>query len=50
MIYFCKGKLPWQGLQGGRDKMEKYNMITEKKFNTSVDVLCEGLPSKLRFI
>lgn len=27
--------------------MEKYNMIIEKKFDTSVDELCEGLPSKL---
>lgn len=28
--------------------MEKYNMITEKKFNTSVDELCDGLPSKFK--
>ncbi|CDW86543.1 casein kinase i isoform delta-like protein [Stylonychia lemnae] len=45
MIYFCKGKLPWQGLHGGKDKMDKYNMITDIKFKTSVDELCEGLPS-----
>eukprot|EP00347_Sterkiella_histriomuscorum_P022972 403336441 len=44
MVYFCKGKLPWQGLQGGKDKIEKYTLITEKKFNTSVEELCEGLP------
>ena len=47
MIYLTKGKLPWQGLQGGKDKMEKYNMITEMKFNTSIDELCFDLPSKL---
>jgi len=43
MIYFLKGSLPWQGLQGNTrvDKMER---IKEKKINTPVSALCEGLP------
>jgi len=30
MLYFLKGSLPWQGLQG-RTKEEKYNRIKDKK-------------------
>ena len=26
--------------------MEKYNLITEKKMNTSIETLCQNLPSK----
>lgn len=45
MIYLTKGKLPWQGLQGGKDKREKYNMISEKKMSTKIEDLCYELPS-----
>ena len=30
---------------GGKDKIEKYNMITDKKFSTTVEDLCYKLPS-----
>jgi hypothetical protein len=36
-----KGKLPWQGLVGAKDKNEKYNMIIEKKMNTKIEDLCD---------
>ena len=26
--------------------MEKYNLITEKKMNTTIEALCQNLPSK----
>ena len=29
--------------------MEKYNLITEKKMNTSIETLCQNLPS-MQFI
>lgn len=49
LIYFLKGKLPWQGLIGGalgppRTKEEKYQLIFSTKVTSEVDVLCEGLP------
>lgn len=45
LMYFLKGKLPWQGLPG-RNKKEKYEKIKEKKKNTSIESLCEGFPSE----
>ena len=41
LLYFLKGSLPWQGLQG-RTKEEKYNRIKEKKVNTSIEELVRG--------
>ena len=43
LIYFLKGKLPWQGLKAS-DKRTKYGLILECKQNTSIHSLCEGLP------
>lgn len=45
MIYFLKGKLPWQGIPA-KTKKSKYNKIKEKKISTSVDDLCKGLPKE----
>lgn len=42
MIYFLKGKLPWQGLQKRKD-LFSVDIICEKKINTSLDVLCQGV-------
>ena len=41
LLYFLKGSLPWQGLQG-RTKEEKYNRIKDKKVNTSIEELVRG--------
>ena len=49
LIYLTKGRLPWQGLVGGKDKIGKYNLITEKKFNTTVEDLCYKLPSNTNY-
>jgi len=46
MIYFLKGVLPWQGLQG-RSKEAKYDKIKEKKVRTSLEELTRGLPDEL---
>ncbi len=45
LMYFLKGKLPWQGLPG-RNKKEKYERIKEKKKSTSIEALWEGFPSE----
>lgn len=43
LIYFAKGRLPWQGFKSN-DKIAKRRYIFEKKQTTSIDSLCEGLP------
>mmetsp|Transcript_8281 Transcript_8281/g.8151 ORF Transcript_8281/g.8151 Transcript_8281/m.8151 type:complete len:209 (-) Transcript_8281:171-797(-) len=43
LMYFLRGSLPWQGLQGNNRK-EKYRNIMDRKINTPVEVLCEGFP------
>jgi hypothetical protein len=37
------GSLPWQGLRA-KAKKEKYDKIKEKKVETSIETLCQGLP------
>ena len=44
-MYFLKGTLPWQGLNA-KTKKEKYDLIKEKKVNTSFEVLCKGYPDE----
>jgi len=43
LIYFLKGKLPWQRINA-KTKEEKYNKILEKKMEISSYELCKGLP------
>jgi serine/threonine protein kinase len=49
LIYFLKGKLPWQGLgQKHMKREEKYQMIYECKKNTTIEQLCQGLPIEFK--
>ena len=43
LIYLAKGELPWQGIQA-KNKGDKYEKIRKIKENTSIDILCKGLP------
>jgi serine/threonine protein kinase len=43
ILYFFKGKLPWQGLKC-KDKNEKYAKIKEMKMSITPENLCEGIP------
>jgi len=43
MVYFMKGKLPWQGLKTF-DNEEKEQTVMEEKINISPERLCKGLP------
>ncbi|EJW02546.1 CK1/CK1/CK1-A protein kinase [Edhazardia aedis USNM 41457] len=42
LIYFLKGKLPWQGLPGS-SKYVKFKNIYNKKKSTKIEDLCAGL-------
>lgn len=46
LVYFMKGKLPWQGLKA-ENKFEKYTLIKEVKENTTIYNLCEDLPNEI---
>jgi len=46
LIYFLKGKLPWQGIPA-KTKKTKYDRIKEKKISTTIDDLVKGLPKEL---
>jgi serine/threonine protein kinase len=44
-MYFLRGSLPWQGLNGNTKK-EKYQNILDKKIETSVETLCSQFPQE----
>ena len=44
LIYFFKGRLPWQGVIA-KDMAEKYKKIMQIKMITSVESLCKDCPS-----
>ncbi|AFN82700.1 casein kinase 1-like protein [Encephalitozoon romaleae SJ-2008] len=46
MVYFLKGRLPWQGLKA-KTKQEKYDRIRENKEGISLYELCMGLPKEI---
>lgn len=49
LIYFLKGKLPWQGLGNPAMTVEdKYQLIFECKKNITMDQLCQGLPKEFK--
>jgi len=45
LIYFAKGKLPWQGVKT-KNKKEKHKKIMEFKEEYIPEKLCEGLPEE----
>ena len=45
LIFFLKGKLPWQGLTGST-KSKRSKNIAQVKDTTSLEKLCEGLPKQ----
>lgn len=46
LVYFLKGRLPWQGLKA-ETKGEKYAKISRVKEETSIFELCEDLPNEI---
>ncbi|KAL6121481.1 hypothetical protein NUSPORA_01584 [Nucleospora cyclopteri] len=46
LVYFIKGRLPWQGLKA-ETKKAKYDRIFEVKRTTTVSELCKGCPDEI---
>ena len=46
LIYFLKGRLPWQGFKTGGNVKEKYRKIRDSKMKVPVSTLCHGLPKE----
>ena len=46
IIYFMRGKLPWQGVTGNK-KMERYLKIYKMKKNVAPEDLCKSLPRQM---
>jgi len=47
LVYFNRGRLPWQGLKANT-KSEMYHNIAKLKFCTSENEFCQNSPSELR--
>ena len=45
LIYFLKGKLPWQDVKA-KQKEERHKLISELKSKVTIESLCENLPSE----
>ena len=45
LIYFLKGKLPWQDAKA-KKKEERHKLIFEIKSKMNIESLCQGLPSE----
>lgn len=43
LVYFFKGKLPWQGVKH-KDKKERYRLIHRRKEEVSTEELCSSMP------
>lgn len=49
IIYFLRGRLPWQGLgRKGMTRDDKYDLIYKCKQNTTLEQLCQGLPKEIK--
>lgn len=46
IIYFCKGKLPWQGIPGRGE--QRAQAICKKKRETPISELCKGIPKEVQ--
>ena len=46
IIFFMRGKLPWQGVTGTK-KMERYLKIYKMKKNVTPEDLCKSLPNQM---
>ena len=49
LLYFMKGRLPWQGLKI-ISKEERYKKICQIKKSTSINELCSGFPNEFKII
>lgn len=49
LIYFLKGKLPWQDIKA-KQKQERQEKIMKIKSETKVDELCEDLPEEFAIL
>ena len=47
LMYFLRGKLPWQGLRV-KNKEDRYHKIMEIKRETSPSLLCQGFPKEFK--
>lgn len=45
LMYFLRGRLPWQGLKAN-SKKERYEKISQKKQSTPIEVLCKSYPAE----
>ena len=45
LIYFLKGKLPWQDVKA-KQKEERHKLITEIKSKVTIESLCENTPKE----
>lgn len=46
LLYFLKGRLPWQGLRGATKQIRLKNIFSVKR-NTSLEELCKELPHEI---
>merc|ERR1719319_1531986 len=47
LLYFCIGRLPWQGTKG-ETKMDMYTKIGSKKQAIALNSLCKDAPPQLK--
>ena len=45
LVYFYKGKLPWQDVKA-KQKDEKHQKIKEEKMKTTAEMLCKDMPTE----
>eukprot|EP01061_Rhynchopus_euleeides_P024540 TRINITY_DN39552_c0_g1_i1.p1 TRINITY_DN39552_c0_g1~~TRINITY_DN39552_c0_g1_i1.p1 ORF type:complete len:342 (+),score=125.84 TRINITY_DN39552_c0_g1_i1:71-1096(+) len=48
LLYFLRGRLPWQGVGSNVSKQKRNELIHTSKESTSAVTLCEGFPTSFR--